>query len=80
MLSFKRVLASFFSPLSLSIEMIACGLLLLCFSRKQNVGKILITLGFILLVVSGYEGVSGRIIHTLESQYPPINLSQVMPP
>ncbi len=80
MLSLKRILASFFSPLSLCIEMIACGLLLLCFSRKQNVGKILITLGFILLVVSGYEGVSGRIIHTLESQYPPINLSQVMPP
>lgn len=80
MLSLKKILASIFSPLSLCIEMIACGLLLLCFSRKQNIGKTLIVLGFILLVVSGYEGVSGRIIYTLESQYPPINLTQVIPP
>ncbi len=58
----------------------ACGLLFLCFSRKQYVGKVLITLGFILLVISSYESVSGRIIRTLESQYPPIDLSQVMAP
>lgn len=80
MLSLKKFLASFFSPLSLCIEIIACGLLILCFSRKQYVGKILVVLGFILLVTSGYEGISGRIIRTLESQYPPINLSQVVPP
>ncbi len=80
MLSLKKFLASFFSPLSLCIEIIACGLLILCFSRKQYIGKVLVVLGFILLVTSGYEGISGRIIRTLESQYPPINLSQVVPP
>ncbi|MDH4195519.1 MAG: hypothetical protein OEV70_15380, partial [Nitrospirota bacterium] len=77
MLSLKNFLAAFFSPLSLCIEMMACGLLLLCFFRKQFIGKILIALGFILLILSSYEGVSGRILRTLESQYPPINLSQV---
>jgi len=76
-LSLKNILAAFFSPLSLCIEMMACGLLLLCFFRKQFIGKILIALGFILLILSSYEGVSGRILRTLESQYPPINLSQV---
>ena len=79
-LSLKKILASFFSPLSLCIEMIACGLLLLCFSRKQFVGKVLVALGFILLILSSYEGISGRILRTLESQYSPINLSQVMAP
>ncbi|MDR4462609.1 MAG: YdcF family protein [Nitrospirales bacterium] len=78
MLSFKKIVASFFSPLSLCIEVMACGLLFLCFSRKQYIGKFLVTLGFMLLVISGYEGISGRIIRSLESQYPPINLSQVM--
>ncbi|GJL58446.1 MAG: membrane protein [Nitrospirales bacterium] len=78
-LSLKKILASFFSPLSLCIEIIACGILILCFSRKQYLGKVLVALGFILLVTSGYESVSGRIIRTLESQYPPINLSQVVP-
>lgn len=77
-LSLKKILASLFSPLSLCIELMACGLFLLCFSRKQYVGKVLVALGFILLVLSGYEGVSGRLIRTLESQYPPMNLSQVM--
>jgi len=77
-LSLKKILASFFSPLSLCLEVMACGFLLLCFSRKQYVGKVLVAFGFILLVSSSYEGVSGRILRTLESQYPPINLSQVM--
>ena len=58
--------------------MIACGLLLLSFSQKQRIGKTLVTLGLILLIISSYEGVSGRILHTLESQYPPINLSRVI--
>ncbi|MCA9423119.1 MAG: YdcF family protein, partial [Nitrospira sp.] len=69
---------SFFSPLSLCIELMACGLLVLCFSRRPYIGKALVSLGFILLVISSYEGVSGRILRTLEVQYPPINLSKVM--
>ncbi len=76
--SFKKILASLFSPLSLCITTIACGLLLLCFSKKQKIGKSLVTFGLILLIVSSYEGVSGRILRTLESQYPPINLSRVV--
>jgi uncharacterized SAM-binding protein YcdF (DUF218 family) len=57
--------------------MIACGLLFLGFSQKQRTGKTLVTFGLILLIISSYESVSGRILHTLESQYPPIDLSQV---
>jgi uncharacterized SAM-binding protein YcdF (DUF218 family) len=76
--SLKKFLASFFSPLSLCVAMIACGLLLLCFSQKQRIGKALVAFGLILLIISSYEGVSGRILRTLESQYPPINLSRVV--
>jgi uncharacterized SAM-binding protein YcdF (DUF218 family) len=76
--SLKKFLASFFSPLSLCAAMIACGLLLLCFSQKQRIGKALVAFGLILLIISSYEGVSGRILRTLESQYPPINLSRVI--
>jgi uncharacterized SAM-binding protein YcdF (DUF218 family) len=76
--SLKKFLAPLFSPLSLCVEMIAGGLLLLCFSRKQRIGKTLVTCGLILLIISSYEGVSGRILRTLESQYPPINLSHMV--
>jgi uncharacterized SAM-binding protein YcdF (DUF218 family) len=58
--------------------MISGGLLLLCFSQKQRFGKTLVTFGLALLIISSYEGVSGRILRTLESQYPPINLSRVL--
>ncbi len=78
MFSLKKFLAPLFSPLSLCIEMIACGLLLLCFSQKQRIGKTLVTLGLALLIISSYEGVSGRILRILESQYPPINLSRIV--
>lgn len=77
MFSLKKILASFFSPLSLCIEMLACGLLLLCFSQKQKIGKMLVIVGLILLIMSSYEGVSGRILRTLESQYPPLSISQL---
>lgn len=78
MFSLKKLLAFFFSPLSICVALIACGLLMQFFSQKQRTGKILVSFGFILLIISSYEGVSGRILHTLESQYPPINLSRVV--
>lgn len=78
MVSLKKILASFFSPLSLCVTMLACGLLLLCFSQKQRIGKTLVAVGLILLIISSYEGVSGRILRTLESQYPPIDLSRIV--
>ena len=78
MFSLKKILAFFFSPLSVCVALIACGLLMQFFSQKQRTGKTLVSFGFILLIISSYEGVSGRILHTLESQYPPINLSRVV--
>jgi uncharacterized SAM-binding protein YcdF (DUF218 family) len=78
MLSLKKILAAFLSPLSLCITIMACGLLLLCFSKKQRIGKTLVALGLILLVSSSYESVSGRILRTLEAQYPPLHLSRVL--
>ena len=59
--------------------MVAFGVWLLWFSKKQRIGKILVTVGLGILIISGFEGVSGRILHTLESQYPPINLARISP-
>ena len=74
----KKFLPPLFSPLALCLELIAVGLLLLCFSGKQRTGKTLVALGLILLIMSSYEGVSGRFLRTLESQYSPLNLSRVL--
>ena len=77
MFSLKKILAPLFSPLSICVELMILGLVLLVFSRKQKTGKVLVALGMVVLVLCSYEGVSGRILQTLESQYPQLNLAQV---
>ena len=77
MLIMKKFLAPLFSPLSICIELISLGLVLLLFSQKQKTGKVLVTLGMTVLLLCSYEGVSGRILRTLESQYSPLDLTQV---
>lgn len=78
MFRLKNFLAPLFSPLSICVELIAFGLALLIFSRKQRTGRILVTLGLVVLVVCSYEGISGRLLHTLESQYPPLQVAELM--
>ncbi len=55
------------------------GLVVLVFSRKQKTGKVLVAMGMVILVLCSMEGVSGRILGTLESQYPPLKLAEVLP-
>jgi uncharacterized SAM-binding protein YcdF (DUF218 family) len=77
-MNLKIFLASFFSPLSLCIGMIFFGLLLVHLFPQKKTGKIFMTFGLTLLIVSSYESVSGRILRTLESQYPPVDFAQVV--
>jgi uncharacterized SAM-binding protein YcdF (DUF218 family) len=78
MFRLKNFLAPLFSPLSICVELMAFGLVLLIFSQKQRTGKFLVTLGLVVLVMCSYEGISGRILHTLESQYPPLQVAELM--
>lgn len=80
MFSVKKFLASLFSPLSISLELVAFGLILLVFSRKQKTGKVFVALGMIVLLMCSLEGVSGRILRTLEAQYPPLSVPGIMRP
>jgi uncharacterized SAM-binding protein YcdF (DUF218 family) len=79
MFSLKKFLAPLFSPLSVCLELAAFGLLLLVFSRKQKTGKVCVALSMVVLLISSFEGISGRILGTLETQYPPLNVAEVIP-
>ena len=79
MFGLKKILAPLFSPLSICVELMAFGLFLLVFSRKQKTGKIFVALGMIVLLMCSYEGVSGRVLRTLEAQYPPLRVAELMP-
>ena len=77
MYSLKAFVAPLFSPLAVCLELMGFGLILLTFSRRQKTGKVFVVLGIVVLVICSYEGVSGRILQSLESQYPPFNVAEV---
>lgn len=77
MILVKKILAAFFSPLSVSFELLFLGVVCLWLTKKQWIGRVLVSMALMLLVVCSFEGISGRILHTLESQYPPISLSHI---
>jgi uncharacterized SAM-binding protein YcdF (DUF218 family) len=79
MFGLKKFIAPLFYPLSVCLELITLGLFLLVFSRKQKTGKFFVAMGLVVLVLCSYEGFSGRMLRTLESQYPPLNLAKTIP-
>jgi uncharacterized SAM-binding protein YcdF (DUF218 family) len=75
MVGVKTIIAPILSPLVVSLGVLVLGVLFLWCSRRQRMGKVLVLVSLILHAAISVEGVSGRILRTLESQYPPINLS-----
>ncbi len=77
MITVRKFLAPLISPLSICVELMIFGLLLLFFSRKQKTGKVFVALGLVLLLLCSYEGIAGQLLQTLESQYSQLDPAQV---
>jgi uncharacterized SAM-binding protein YcdF (DUF218 family) len=75
MVGVKAIIVPMLSPLAISLGILVLGVFLLWCSRKQRTGKVLVLVSLVLLTTISIEGISGRLLRTLESQYPPINLS-----
>ena len=73
MFLFKQLVSPLFSPLPLCLEILLLGLFLLWFTRKQNAGKVLVTLGTLLLLLLGTGVISDRLLEPLEYRFPPIS-------
>jgi uncharacterized SAM-binding protein YcdF (DUF218 family) len=69
MLLFKNMIAQFFSPVSLSLEITIAGLLLLYLSSKQRIGKVLVLIGVSLLAFCSYTPTSDILIDPLIKKY-----------
>jgi uncharacterized SAM-binding protein YcdF (DUF218 family) len=69
----KKIVAPLFMPLSLCLELLLVGLFLLWFTRKQKLGKIIVSLGIILLMFFSYGAVSNILLKSLECKYPALN-------
>ncbi len=65
----KKIIAPFFLPVPLCLEILLFGLFMLWFTRKQRVGKYLVTIGVILLILLSYTFVSRPFLKPLEYKY-----------
>ena len=65
-----------FSPVTLCLEILFLGLILLWFTRKQRTGKVVLSVGFLFLALLSFSAASDELLRPLEYEYPPILKSE----
>ena len=68
----KKIVAAFFYPLPLCLGIVLVGLLFLWLTRKQKMGKVIVSAGFFLLLALSQSSFSDRLLIPLETLYPPM--------
>ena len=72
MFLFKKIVAPFFFPLSLCLEILLFGLFLLWFTSREKFGRVVITFGVILLTLLSCNYIPTTLIRSLEYKYEPL--------
>jgi len=70
MFMFKRILSNLLFPVPLCLEILTLGLFLLWFTRRQRAGKIVVTLGTVLLLLLSNYALTDTLLMPLEEKYP----------
>ncbi len=73
----KKIVSAILLPLPWVVLSLLIGLGLLWFTRELLWGKIFITLGFLLLLVSALPFIPDQLLKNLEGHYPPLMQSPV---
>ena len=68
----KKILSLLFSPVSLCLGILILGLAFLWAPRRLRLGRMLVTLGTVLLLLSSLPCISSQFLTPLESGYPPL--------
>jgi uncharacterized SAM-binding protein YcdF (DUF218 family) len=68
----KKIVGTMFLPLPVCLVILILGVVILWFSRKQRLGKTVVTLGTVLLLILSFNLTSSAILAPLENAYPPI--------
>lgn len=68
----KKIVSPLFQPLSIVSLLMVSGLILLWMTKKKNLGKIFLTLGTILLLLSSYGFMADRLAVSLENRCSPL--------
>jgi uncharacterized SAM-binding protein YcdF (DUF218 family) len=65
MFLFKKIVAPFFFPLSICLEILFLGLFILWFTRRQKAGKLIIFLGTVVLLMISCVNISDMLLQQL---------------
>jgi uncharacterized SAM-binding protein YcdF (DUF218 family) len=66
----KKIIGPLFFPLPLCLAILLIGLFLLWLTRKQKAGKIVVSIGAILLAIFSFGLISDALLRPLENKYP----------
>jgi len=67
----KKIIFPLFLPVPLCLEILLAGLVLSWFTRRQKLGKIVVSIGVILLATLSYDAIPNNLLRPLEYKYPP---------
>ena len=70
MFTLKKIVSLLLNPVPLALEMLILGLFCLWATRKQRLGKLLVTLGTLFLLFVSSPFISAKILAPLEGRYP----------
>lgn len=73
MFALKKILGHLLLPLPLCLALTLVGSLLLCWSRRQRLGKVLVTIATLTLAMLSLDGTANRLIEPLERIYPALD-------
>jgi uncharacterized SAM-binding protein YcdF (DUF218 family) len=76
MFMLRKVISRLFFPVPLSLELLLVGLILLWLTRRQRLGKVLVTGGTFCLLVFSNSMISTALLRPLERTYPPFDARQ----
>jgi uncharacterized SAM-binding protein YcdF (DUF218 family) len=68
----KKFISPFFQPLSIVLVLLVSGLILIWMTKKKNLGRIIITLGTIVLLIACYGFLADLLVVSLENRYLPL--------
>lgn len=74
MFLFKKMIGPIFMPVSVCMGFLLIGLLLIWFGKRPKAGKIIVTIGLVLLIGFSYGGLPAALITQLEYRYPPFQI------
>jgi len=75
----KKIVSQFLLPLPAATVFFVVGLGLLWFNRRQKLGKILVSLGLLVLLLASNSVLPYRLLAPLEAEYPVFDVSQTLP-